>query len=98
MLVDLLGDTLPELVVANGDGNAVVYRNTAGAFSLDTQLATGAAVSIAAADLNNDGKSDLVFGRSTAAPPGLPSDLVFLTRPARAAVSSCRTSSAPRRP
>ena len=78
VVVDLFGDALPELVVANGDGNAVVYRNTAGAFSLETQLATGVAVSIAAADLNNDGRADLVFGRSTAVPPGLPSDLVFI--------------------
>ncbi len=41
-------------------------------------MPTGPAVSVAAADLNNDGKADLVFGRSTAAPPGLPSDLVLL--------------------
>ena len=78
VVVDLFGDALPELVVANGDGNAVVYRNTAGAFSLELPLPTGPAVSVATGDLNNDGKADLVFGRATAAPPGLPSDLVLL--------------------
>ena len=72
IVVDLFGDALPELVVANGDGNAVVYRNTAGAFSLEMPLPTGPAVSVATGDLYNDGKADLVFGRSTAAPPGLP--------------------------
>ena len=77
-VIDLFGDALPELVVANGNGNAAVYRNTAGAFALEMELPTGPAVSVAAADLNNDGKADLVFGRSTAAPPGLPSDLVLL--------------------
>jgi hypothetical protein len=78
VVVDLFGDALPELVVANGNGNAVVYRNTGGAFTLETELGTGATVSVVAADLNNDGRADLVFGRSTATPPALPSDLVFI--------------------
>ena len=78
LLVDLLGDALPELVVANGDADAAVYRNTAGAFALEITLATGPASAVAAGDFNADGKADLVFARSTATPPAVPSSLVWL--------------------
>jgi hypothetical protein len=56
-----------------------VYRNTGGAFQLELTLATGPTTSVAAADFNNDGRVDLVFGRSTgAAPTAVPSNLVWL--------------------
>lgn len=78
-LTDLLGDVLPELVAANASGDAAVYRNTAGAFAPELTLATGAATSVAAADFNNDQRTDLAFGRDTAAASGAnPSDLVLL--------------------
>ena len=41
LLVDLLGDALPELVLANADGDAAVYSNTGGAFTLATRLIHG---------------------------------------------------------
>jgi VCBS repeat-containing protein len=78
-LVDLFGDALPELVIANADGDAQVFRNNAGAFALELTLATGPTTSVGAADLNNDSKVDLVFGRRvgpTAETP--PSNLVWL--------------------
>jgi hypothetical protein len=78
VLVDLFGDTLPELVFANADGGATIYRNTGGAFQLELTLSTGPTTAVAAADFNNDGRFDLVFGRSVAPPSGVPSNLVWL--------------------
>ncbi|HZF31205.1 MAG TPA: tandem-95 repeat protein, partial [Gammaproteobacteria bacterium] len=78
-LVDLFGDALPELVVANADGDAQVFRNTGGAFALELALATGPATSVGAADFNGDRSVDLVFGRSAGATPGArSSNLVWL--------------------
>jgi len=78
LLVNLFGDTLPELVLAKGDGNAVVYRNTGGAFTLEATLATGPTSAVSTADFNSDGRADLVFARDTAALPGVPSAMVWL--------------------
>jgi VCBS repeat-containing protein len=78
LLVDLLGDTLPELVLANADGGAAVYRNTGGAFALETTLATGPTSAVSSGDFNADGRVDLVFGRETAPSPAAPSALVWL--------------------
>jgi hypothetical protein len=79
VLVDLFGDALPELVFANADGDAAVYRNGGGTFKLELALPTGPTTSVAAADFNNDGRADLVFGRSEgAAPTAVPSNLVWL--------------------
>jgi hypothetical protein len=76
----LFGDALPEIVLANASGDAAVYRNTGGTFTLEGPLATGPTTSVTAADLNADGRMDLVFGRPapTAPEPALPSDLVWL--------------------
>jgi VCBS repeat-containing protein len=81
LLVNLFGDSLPELVLANGDGGAVVYRNTRGAFTLETTLATGFTSAVATGDFNADSRADLVFARDTVTPPGapgVPSALVLL--------------------
>ena len=37
----MFGDTLPELVLANADGGAAVYRNTRGAFTLEGDAGDG---------------------------------------------------------
>jgi len=78
LLVDLFGDTLPELVLANAGGGAAVYRNTRGAFSIETTLATGATSAVATGDFNGDNRADLVFARDTATLPAVPSALVWL--------------------
>jgi len=79
VLVDLFGSTLPEIVFANGDGDATIYGNTAGVFQIALTLPTGPTTSLAAADFNNDRRTDLVFGRRTGATPAaVPSDLVWV--------------------
>lgn len=78
LLVELNGDSLPELVLAYSNGDAAVYRNNAGVFTLASTLATGPTRAVAAGDFNQDGRTDLVFARDTAAPPGLPSAMVWL--------------------
>ena len=84
LLVDLSGDALPELVLANAGGDAAVYRNAGGAFTLDAPLATGAASAVSAGDFNADSRADLVFARELAFDranpilPAMPSALVWL--------------------
>jgi hypothetical protein len=78
VLVDLFGDPLPELVLANASGDAAVYRNTNGVFTLELMLPTGPTTSVAAADFNGDLRSDLVFGRDTSTLPAVPSNSVWL--------------------
>jgi VCBS repeat-containing protein len=78
LLVELTGDSLPELVLANRDGDAAVYRNAAGVFTLANTLTTGPTRAVATGDFNQDGRADLVFARETATPPGVPSALVWL--------------------
>jgi VCBS repeat-containing protein len=73
LLVDLLGDALPELVLANSDGDAAVYSNTGGAFTLATRLSTGPTSAVATGDFNGDGRADLVFSRDTVDAPAVPS-------------------------
>lgn len=79
LLVDLLGDALPELVLANAEGGAVVYANSGGAFKLAATLETGPTSAVAAGDFNGDGRADLAFTRDTAESPDVPSALVWLT-------------------
>ena len=74
---DLNGDGKPDVVTANEDGNSVsVLLNnvapgatslTGSSFSAKTDFATGSApVSVALADLNGDGKPDIVTANSAA--------------------------------
>jgi VCBS repeat-containing protein len=79
LLVDLLGDALPELVIADGAGDAGVYSNNGGAFTLASRLSTGPTSAVATGDFNSDGRADLVFARDTADAPAVPSALVWLT-------------------
>jgi hypothetical protein len=84
LLVDLSGDTLPELVLANAGGGAAVYRNAGGALTLEATLATGATSAVSAGDFNADTRADLVFARESATSattppvPAAPSALVWL--------------------
>ena len=78
LLVNLFGDALPELVLANGNGGAAVYRNTGGAFTLETTLTTGPTTAVSTGDFNGDNRADLVFARDTATLPTVPSALVWL--------------------
>ncbi len=78
LLVDLFGDSLPELVLANAGGGAAVYSNTRGAFTLETTLATGPTSAVSSGDFNGDNRADLVFARDTATLPTVPSTLVWL--------------------
>jgi hypothetical protein len=85
VLANLFGDALPEVVLANADGNTTIYRNTNGTLTPELSLETGPTTSVAAADLNADGRVDLIFGRDTATAPALPSDLVWLNTSATTA-------------
>jgi hypothetical protein len=78
LLADLDGDALPELVLANADGDAAVYANRSGAFTLAGTLATGPTSAVATGDFNGDGRPDLVFARASAEPPAVPSAHVWL--------------------
>lgn len=78
LLADLDGDALPELVLAIADGDAAVYANVSGAFTLAGTLATGPTSAVATGDFNGDGRPDLVFARDGAEPPAVPSAHVWL--------------------
>jgi VCBS repeat-containing protein len=78
LLVDLFGDTLPELVLATAGDGAAVYRNTGGVLTLAVTLPTGPTSAVATGDFNADGRADLAFARDTATLPAVPSALVWL--------------------
>ncbi|HZH35826.1 MAG TPA: FG-GAP-like repeat-containing protein, partial [Flavisolibacter sp.] len=73
VLVDLDGDGVQEIAVANENGASIsVYRNrsTAGTFLLDTKVDfanTFRPTTLFAADIDDDGKTDLVAGSGNAA-------------------------------
>lgn len=79
VLVNLFGNALPELVLANADTDARVYTNSGGTFQQSVSIPTGPTSSVAAADFDNDGDVDLVFGRSgtIGGATDAPSDLVY---------------------
>jgi hypothetical protein len=101
-IADVDGDTLPDIVVANlgpgadGTGSAgvsVLLQDGAhpGSFLAPVTYATQAeAVDVAVADLNDDGKPDLVVANLGPAPTGSVS--VLLQDPARAGVFLAATS------
>lgn len=79
LLVDLLGDALPEIVLANGVGGVAIYRNTRGAFTLEAPtLVTNPTSAVATGDFNSDRRADLVFARETATLPAVPGAPVLL--------------------
>lgn len=75
---NLLGDFLPEIVIVYRDGPVVVHENLGqGSFRAATTI-EGPASSLAAADLNGDGRHDLVVGRSVPGGEQAPSNLVYI--------------------
>ena len=67
VVVDLAGDSMPEIVFANANRGATVYAfDAATGLNRETVLASGQATSVAAADLDGNGRVDLVFGRAQA--------------------------------
>jgi hypothetical protein len=75
---NLLGNDVAEVVVANADGDAQIYRGTSGSLVLDRTLPTGPTTSVATGDFNNDGFTDLVFGKAPTGGSPEAANLVFL--------------------
>ena len=70
-ITDLDGDGKPDLAIANSDSTITVYKNnsTAGALSFTNRqnyTIGGGALSIAAGDLDGDGKPDLISANKSA--------------------------------
>ena len=64
-VVELAGDSTPEIVFANVNRGATVYTfDTGTRLYRETLLASGQATSVAAADFDGNGHVDLVFGRA----------------------------------
>src|SRR5690606_4229829 len=75
---DLLGNSAPEVIVANADGDAQIYRGTSGGLTLDRALPTGPTTSVTAGDFNGDGFTDLVFGKEPTAGSPQALNVVFM--------------------
>jgi hypothetical protein len=79
LIEPLLGGALPDVVLAIGDGPALLYRNLgSGNFDGPVVIDPGPTSSVAAGDFNGSGLIDLVFGRDLPGPSGLPSNPVYL--------------------
>jgi hypothetical protein len=79
LIAPLLGSALPDVVLAVGDGPALLYRNLGGGnFDGPVVIDPGPTSSVAAGDFNGICLIDLVFGRDVPGPAGLPSNPVYL--------------------
>ena len=77
------GDNRDDIVFANIGAESRIWTATAGGGFAEVILPTasvGDAASVAAADLDNDGLDDLVFGRVPAGPDDIPSNPVLLNQ------------------
>src|SRR5690606_9945815 len=79
-LAGLVGDPLPEIVLASAAADAAVHERAGGGFRLAATLPTGPTAAVAVGDFDGNGVADLVFGRDGAGggvPPTL-ANPVFL--------------------
>jgi hypothetical protein len=78
-VANLDGNNLMDLVFANvGSASQAYTSDNGGGFTLRDQPNIGDAASVAAGDLNNDGRDDLVFGRVPTVVGDIPSNPVLI--------------------
>jgi hypothetical protein len=78
VLVDVVGSTLPDLILVNANGVTARHENSGGSFGAAVTIDSGPASAVASADFNRDGRADLVLARQTAPTNGVPSNGVYL--------------------